>query len=69
MSLFIKLPFLNYIPLNDNQQLKNIKNEISSELNDYEKIFVETILSKFYQNQDIEDFLLTNNLFENESGE
>ncbi|WP_281633362.1 hypothetical protein [Flavobacterium luteolum] len=69
MSLFIKLPFLNYIPLNDNQQLKNIKNEINSELNDSEKIFVETILSNFYQNQDIEDFLLTNNLFENESRE
>lgn len=69
MSLFIKLPFLNYIPLNDNQQLKNIKNEISSELNDSQKIIVETILSSFNQNQDIEEFLLTNNLFENESRE
>ena len=69
MSLFIKLPFLNYIPLNDNQQLKNIKNEINSELNDSQKIIVETILSSFNQNQDIEEFLLTNNLFENESRE
>lgn len=69
MSLFIKLPFLNYIPLNDNQQLKNIKNEINSELNDSQKIIVETILSSFDQNQDIEEFLLTNNLFENESRE
>lgn len=69
MSLFIKLPFLNYIPLNDNQQLKNIKNEINLELNDSQKMFVETILSDFNQNQDIEDFLLNNNLFENEARE
>ncbi|WP_125720210.1 hypothetical protein [Flavobacterium ustbae] len=69
MSLFIKIPFLNYIPLNDNQQLKNIKNEINSELNDSEKIFVENILSDFNQNQDVEDFLLNNNLFENETRE
>lgn len=69
MSLFTKIPFLNYIPLNDNQQLKNIKNEINSELNNSQKTIVETILSSFNQNQDIEEFLLTNNLFENESRE
>lgn len=69
MSLFIKLPFLNYIPLNDNQQLKNIKTEITSELNNSQMIFVEKVLNDFNQNQDIEDFLLTNKLFENESGE
>lgn len=69
MSLFIKLPFLNYIPLDDNQQLKNIKTEITSEFNTLQMMVVEKILSDFDQNQDIEDFLLTNNLFENESGE
>lgn len=69
MSLFIKLPFLNYIPLDNNQQLKNIKTEITSEFNTLQTMVVEKILSDFDQNQDVEDFLLTNNLFENESGE
>lgn len=69
MGLFIKLPFLNYIPLDDNQQLKNIKNEIDNTLNEPQKLFTNKILNDFIDNLDVEEFLLTNDLFTNGTDE
>lgn len=69
MSLFIKLPFLNYIPLGNNQQLINIKNEIDIALNESQKLFSNKILNDFIDTSDVEEFLLNNNLFTDETEE
>ena len=69
MSLFIKLPFLNYVPLDNNQQLRNIKNEINTVLNESQKLFTDKILNDYIEDLDVEDFLLTNNLFKDGSEE
>jgi hypothetical protein len=67
MSLFIKLPFLNYVPLGNNQQLRNIKNEIDNVLNEPQKVFTDKILNDYTEYSDVEEFLLTNNLFIDET--
>ena len=69
MSLFIKVPFLNYVPLGNNQQLRNIKNEIDNVLNEPQKLFTDKILNDYIENSNIEEFLLTNNLFIDETDE
>lgn len=69
MSLFIKLPFLNYVPLGNNQQLRNIKNEIDNVLNEPQKVFTDKILNDYTEYSDVEEFLLTNNLFIDETDE
>ena len=57
------------MPLGNNQQLRNIKNEIDNVLNEPQKLFTDKILNDYIENSNIEEFLLTNNLFIDETDE
>lgn len=62
MNLFIKVPFLNFQPLQENEQLKDISDEINKDLDFYQKNVLQKLI-KYDEDQDIESFLIQNNFF------
>jgi hypothetical protein len=62
MNLFIKVPFLNFQPLKENEQLKDISDEINKDLDSYQKDILQKLI-KYEESQDIEYFLIQNNFF------
>jgi hypothetical protein len=64
MNLFIKIPFLNYQTLTENEQLKNISNEINKNLEPFQGKILELIINEYDESQDVDIFLEQNNYFE-----
>ena len=66
LSLFIKLPFLNYQLLDENKQgLDNIDELINEDFTEVQKTIFNLINEHYDENIEIEDFIKNHNLYDN----